>query len=159
MDLDGDDARAKLAILCALAFGLRVDAAAIPSRSAASLTASDFARARALGCTIRQIARAAYDRSTAVLTASVGPQVVPRNSIFGRTTGPNNAAIIVGEHAGDIGLFGPGAGGDATSVAIVSDLLAIARDRAAIVPPPATHAAFRLENSEVHDSHLAEALC
>ena len=24
-DLDGDDARAKLAILCALAFGLRVD--------------------------------------------------------------------------------------------------------------------------------------
>jgi hypothetical protein len=61
---------------------------------------------------------------------------VPRDSIFGRTTGAQNAALITGEHSGDTGIFGAGAGGDATAVAIIGDLAAIARDTAAIVPPP-----------------------
>src|SRR5438874_12849265 len=59
-DLDGDDARAKLAILCALAFGLRVDPAQIATRSSASITAHDFAQARLIGGTIRQLAHAEY---------------------------------------------------------------------------------------------------
>ena len=50
--------------------------------------------------------------------------------------GPQNAAVITGEHAGDIGVFGAGAGGAATAVAAIGDLLTIARDRAAIVPAP-----------------------
>jgi len=62
---------------------------------------------------------------------------VPRSSVFGRTNGAQNAAIITGEHAGDIGVFGAGAGGAATAVAAIGDLLTIARDRAAIVPAPA----------------------
>jgi hypothetical protein len=33
-------------------------------------------------------------------------------------------------------MTGPGAGGDATAVAALADLVAIARDRAAIVPAP-----------------------
>ena len=37
---------------------------------------------------------------------------------------------------GDITMTGPGAGGEAPAVAIISDLVAIARDRAAIVPAP-----------------------
>jgi len=36
----------------------------------------------------------------------------------------------------DVGIFGTGAGGDATAVAVISDLVAIAGDRAAIVPAP-----------------------
>ncbi|MGH9140060.1 MAG: homoserine dehydrogenase, partial [Vicinamibacterales bacterium] len=55
-DLDGHDACAKLAILCALAFGLRIDPSRIDVRSSASIGASDFARARRRGATIRQIA-------------------------------------------------------------------------------------------------------
>jgi homoserine dehydrogenase len=126
-DLDGDDARAKLAILCALAFGVRIEPSRIPARSCATVDVGDLAGARREGGTIRQIARAEYDHAGATLTASVAPEVVPRSSIFGRTSGPGNAAIITGVYAGDIGLFGAGAGGDATAVAIVSDLLAIAR--------------------------------
>ena len=42
MDLDGGDASAKLSILCALAFGLRVDPDAIPTQSASSITTEDF---------------------------------------------------------------------------------------------------------------------
>lgn len=159
LDLDGEDARAKLAILCTLAFGLRVDPSTIPVRSSASVTTADFAAARADGCTIRQLAHAAYDRATATLTAWVAPARVETGSIFARTSGPNNAAVIVGAHAGEIGIFGAGAGGDATAVAVVSDVLAIARDRAAVVPAPTTHSAFRIPNSEFLGSRTAEVVC
>jgi homoserine dehydrogenase len=135
-DLDGRDARAKLSILCALAFTLRVDPSHIATRSTASVTAEDFERARQHGGTIRQLARAQYDVEASALTAWVAPAVVPRDSIFARTTGAQNAAVITGAHSGETGLFGAGAGGDATAVAVISDVVAIARDRAAIVPPP-----------------------
>jgi homoserine dehydrogenase len=135
-DLDGLDARAKLTILCGLGFRLRVDPARIDTRSIAALQTSDFEQVRRRGGAIRQLAFAEYDRARASLTAWVAPVVVPRSSIFARTTGPQNAALITGEHAGEIGVFGPGAGGAATAVAAIGDLLAIARDRAAIVPAP-----------------------
>ena len=91
-----------------------------------------------------------------------GPIAVPRGSIFARTTGAQNAALITGVHAGDIGVFGAGAGGDATAVAILGDLAAIAKDRAAIVPPPRLSSDFRLRTSdfnlETSELLLAEAV-
>src|SRR6185436_11557570 len=147
-DLDGDDARAKLAILCGLAFGLRLDPAQIPARSSASITTDDFAQARRLGGTVRQLAHAGYERATSTLTAWVAPTVVARTSIFARTKGPQNAALITGEHSGETGIFGIGAGGDATAVAVLSDIVAIARDRAAIVPAPVLTSDFVLQTSD-----------
>jgi homoserine dehydrogenase len=169
-DLECLDARAKLAILCGLAFGLRVDPESIPTRSAASITAADFDRVRRRdGGTIRQLAHAEYDYATSVLTSWVAPSCVPRDSVFARTTGAQNAAIITGAHAGDIGIFGAGAGGDATAVAIISDILAIARDRAAIVPAPVLRSDFTIACDEIdvagfefhvsdHEFLLAEAV-
>ena len=127
-DLDGDDAAAKLAILCALAFGLRVDPSQIDTRSSAGVTARDLA---AHG-TIRQIAHAGI-RSRDLDADLVAPIAV--RFIFAGD-GRRNAAIVTGVHSGDTGLFGTGAGGDATAVAVISDLAAIARDRSAIVPAP-----------------------
>jgi homoserine dehydrogenase len=146
-DLDGGDARAKLAILCALAFGVRLDPARIPARSASAITAADIAAASRRGASIRQIAHAEFDWNASSLAAWVAPIDVPRESIFGRASGPQNAAIITGEHAGDTGIFGVGAGGEATAVAVLGDLAAIARDRAAIVPPPRLTSAFVLRTS------------
>jgi homoserine dehydrogenase len=143
-DLDGHDAAAKLAILSALAFGLRVDVAQVPTRTSSTVAPADFARARGEGATIRQLARAEFHRATSLLTIGVGPAFVPRESIFGRTVGPRNAVVITGEFSGDTTISGAGAGGDATAVAILADLAAIARDRAAIVPAPALTSEFRL---------------
>jgi homoserine dehydrogenase len=137
MDLDGLDARAKLAILCVQAFRLRVDPDAIQTRSIRSITPGDIEKARDAGESIRQLAYAAYERRSRTLTAWVAPATVPCDSLFARTAGPRNAAVISGEFCGDIEIAGAGAGGDATAVAVLSDLLAIARDRAAIVPAPA----------------------
>ncbi|MFI5179342.1 MAG: homoserine dehydrogenase [Vicinamibacterales bacterium] len=135
-DLDGADAGAKLAILCALAFGLRVDPARIETRSAASINQADVVEARRRHGTIRQIAHAEYDHQRSVLSIWVAPVVVPRGSLFAAVVGAQNAAVITGEHAGEVGIFGAGAGGDATAVAVISDIVAIARDRAAVVPAP-----------------------
>jgi homoserine dehydrogenase len=135
-DLDGLDAAAKLAILCALAFGLRVTPTQIETRTSSRLQPQDFVEARQRGGTIRQIARAEYDRRRSALVAWVAPMFVPSQSVFARATGPQNTAVVTGAFAGEITISGPGAGGDATAVAAIGDLVAIARDRAAIVPAP-----------------------
>jgi hypothetical protein len=85
------------------------------------------------------------------LTAWVAPAIVPGESVFARTVGPRNAAAIAGAYAGDVEMAGIGAGGDATAVAILSDILAIARDRAAIIPAPVLslpQAILGIRNSE-----------
>jgi homoserine dehydrogenase len=135
-DLDGVDAAAKLAILCGLGFGLRVTPAQIDTRTTARIGDADFHEARRRAGTIRQIAHAEYDRERRMLTAWVAPTFVPASAFFARAFGPQNAAIITTRYAGDITMTGAGAGGDATAVAAISDLVAIARDRAAIVPAP-----------------------
>lgn len=147
-DLSGDDARAKLAILCTLAFHLRVDPESISTQTTETVTPADMAAARRNDQAIRQLAFAELDRARSALTAWVAPVVVPRRSLLGRTTGPENAALITSEHAGEMGIFGTGAGGDATAVAILGDLVAIARDRAAIVPPPRLRSDFTVHSSE-----------
>jgi homoserine dehydrogenase len=175
LDLDGGDASAKLAILCGLAFGLRVNACDIETRPGSAITAADFDRARSHGGTIRQIAHAEYDRTHGILTAWVAPVAVPSGSMFGRCAGPRNAAVITGRYAGDVTIAGAGAGGDATAVAVISDITAIARDRAAIVPAPVwsrpgrvvgfQSSEFRVQVSdsgpsdvELQTSHFAEAV-
>src|SRR5206468_915359 len=88
------------------------------------------------GGTIRQIAHAEYEPVQGTLTAWVAPVAVPHGSIFARTVGANNAVVISGRYAGDVAIAGAGAGGDATAVAVIGDIVAIARDRAAIIPAP-----------------------
>src|SRR4029078_2297612 len=109
---------------------IAIDPAAIATRSAVTTTAADLEAARADGSTIRQLATAHCDHVRGVLTAWVAPVAVPRDDVFGRTTGANNAAVISGRYSGETTIAGAGAGGDATAVAIISDIAAIARDRA-----------------------------
>jgi homoserine dehydrogenase len=127
------------------------------------IDADDFAAARRANGTIRQIAHASYDAAARALTAWVAPVVVARQSLFARAVGPQNAAIVTGLHSGEVGIFGAGAGGDATAVAILSDIAAIARDRAAIVPPPSLTSDFLLRTTSdfrlpTSDFSLAEAV-
>jgi homoserine dehydrogenase len=156
-DLDGSDASAKLAILCALAFGIRVDPEAIDARSIAAICPCQIAAARARGAAVRQLAHATYDVERSTLTAWVAPALVPSHSIFARATGPANAAVVHTRHAGDIGLFGPGAGGEATATAVIADLIAIARDPAAVVPAPSLRIPSFINGLDP-DIHIVEAL-
>ena len=132
-DVDGFDARAKLVILSRLALRADLDPEEIPCRSIREVGAIDFAYARELGCTIRQIARAEL-RDGDVL-ASVGPMLVPKASPLAWSRGTENTVLVGGRYGGDVVFSGHGAGGHPTAVAVVSDVIGIAHGSRAIDLP------------------------
>ena len=126
-DVDGLDARAKLAILALVALRLQACAESIPAHSIAPVTPLDFKYAHQLHCTIRQIAWATRRPDAPVLSAAVGPALVPLTSPLARVNGSENLVTVRGEFGGETSFGGRGAGGNPTAVAVVSDILAIAR--------------------------------
>jgi homoserine dehydrogenase len=129
-DVAGFDARAKLTILTRIALGAEIDVEDVPAGSIVPIAAIDFAYAHELKCTIRQISRAQLtsDRAGgAQVRATVGPMLVPQDSPFAWSRGTENMVIVTGKYGGDTVFSGHGAGGHPTAVAVVSDLLAIAR--------------------------------
>jgi homoserine dehydrogenase len=126
-DLDGLDAQAKIAILSAVGFGRRVNPSAIVCRSIRGLESADFEAARTLGCAVRQVSTAErVERGTGV-RAAVGPALVSLQSRLAQVEGSENVVLVDGARGGQTGFVGLGAGGDPTAVAVVADLLAIAR--------------------------------
>jgi homoserine dehydrogenase len=136
-DVDGYDARAKLAILSRLALRADVDPNQIPCRSIREVSAIDFEYARELNCTIRQIARAELRGSldASEVVASVGPMLVPKASPLAWSRGTENMVLIGGKYGGDVVFSGHGAGGHPTAVAVVSDLIGIAHGSRAVDLP------------------------
>jgi homoserine dehydrogenase len=129
-DVEGFDARAKLAILCATALRADVAPERIATRPLTLVDAVDFAHARQLGCTIRQVSQAARDADAPdVVHASVRPSLVSRQSPLARAGGSQNIVLLQGQYGGETVFAGSGAGGGPTSVAVVSDVAAIARQR------------------------------
>jgi homoserine dehydrogenase len=126
-DVDGFDAQAKLAILIAVGLGRRVRVEDIPLRSISPVAAVDHLYAKRLGCVIRQVARAELIGDTGGIRAAVHPALVPETSALGRVGGTQNIVVVDGEFGGETAFSGFGAGGEPTAVAVVSDLLGIAR--------------------------------
>ncbi len=125
-DVDGFDAQAKLAILSAVGLRRPIGASSIPLRTITTIDAVDFAYAKQLACTIRQVSRAEHDGDGRVL-AAVQPMLVPRTSALAQVSGSRNVVVVEGAAGGETAFFGHGAGGDPTAVAVVSDLESIAR--------------------------------
>jgi homoserine dehydrogenase len=122
-DVDGFDAAAKLVVLAGIAFHRHLRMPEVPRRSIRPLSAADFRYAARLGCTIRQVSR--VQATEGGFFGFVGPALVPQGSSFGRNEGANNVVSIYGKYGGESSFSGAGAGGPATAVAVVSDLLAM----------------------------------
>jgi homoserine dehydrogenase len=137
-DVEGLDAVNKLVILARLAFGVWLDPADVvhvpadgPGAGRPGITgvdAADLAEARASGGVVKLIAEAVRGGAGAVPSASVLPRVVDAGSALGRTAGVLNRIEVDGEPVGTVAFAGPGAGGAATSSAVLGDLIAVARD-------------------------------
>ncbi len=126
-DIDGLDARAKLAILARVGLHCNVKPESIVVRTISAIDAIDFEYASQLGCTIRQIAWAELKDDG--LFATVQPALVEVSSPLARVEGSKNLVISTGKYGGETVFGGHGAGGHPTAVAVVSDILAIARSK------------------------------
>jgi homoserine dehydrogenase len=131
-DIDGLDARAKLAILAWNGLRVAVDPASILARSISVLEPIDFEYAQLLGSTIRQVSRAEKTRDR--LIASVEPMLVDRSSPLANVKGSQNLVVSHGKFGGETVFAGHGAGGNPTAVAVVSDLISILRCSQAVGP-------------------------
>jgi len=131
-DVEGYDARAKLVILAQAGLRVRVQSEQIPCWPISAVQAVDFAYARELGCTIRQISLAKKETEDGLsVRAFVRPALVPASSLVAHVEGSKNLVTATGQYSGQMVFSGFGAGGDPTAVAVVSDLYAIARSGAA----------------------------
>ncbi len=124
-DVGGFDARAKLCILTRIAMHAELDPETVATQSIAEIDAVDFAYAKELGCTIRQVSRAQAQGDG--MYARVAPMLVPLNSPMAWSNGTKNMVVSTGRLGGDVVFSGHGAGGDATAVAVLSDVLAVAQ--------------------------------
>ena len=132
-DVDGYDARAKLCILVRAAMQIGISPDDVPAQTIRTVSAIDFAYAKELGCTVRQIACA--ELRSGVLRARVAPMLVPRSSPIAWSHGTQNMVVTSGEFGGDVVFSGHGAGGNPTAVAIVSDLLAVVHGSNSVALP------------------------
>jgi homoserine dehydrogenase len=134
-DVEGDDAVNKLVILARLAFGEWLDPSTIGRRpptlgghgqpGITGVAAGDIESAAKLGRTIKLLATAS--RGDQGIEAAVMPTAVVADSALGRTGGVMNRIEIDAEPLGTVAFSGPGAGGRATSSAVLGDLIAVAR--------------------------------
>src|SRR5450755_2909793 len=125
-DLDGIDARSKLAILAALAFGEKITPSDIFMEGIRRISPLDFRYAHQLGHTIRLICAARQTPEGLIL--SVRPALIPRSTILAGVQGAYNAIWVKGAYGEDTFYYGRGAGSLPTGVAVVSDLMRVARE-------------------------------
>jgi homoserine dehydrogenase len=140
-DVAGYDARAKLAILARLALRAQVHPEDIEATPITEVKSIDFAYAKDLNCTIRQIARAQFvedavgNKIAGTLAATVRPMLVPLASPLAWSRGTENMVVTTGHYGGDVVFSGHGAGGNPTAVAVVSDLVGLAQGSCRIAMP------------------------
>src|SRR5579871_1027975 len=125
-DIDGFDARSKLALLAALAFGEKITPADIFVEGIRRISPMDFQYAHTLTHTIRLLGAARQTREGLIL--SVRPALIPQSTILASVQGAYNAVWVKGLHGDDTFYYGRGAGPRPTGVAVVSDLMRVARE-------------------------------
>lgn len=124
-DISGDDARYKLVILVAHAFGAVLRPRDVFRHGIEALAADDLRYGADYGWVLRSVASAW--RTKDGLAAHVLPAFVPRTDAFAHVRNEYNAVRIEGAHSGSHLLQGKGAGKLPTGLAVLSDVQQLVR--------------------------------
>jgi homoserine dehydrogenase len=126
-DVGGGDAAAKMAILGSIAFHSRVRLTDVAYEGIESVTLDDVRYAKDLGFVVKLIGAARLIEGQ--VSVRVFPALVPKDHPLAAINGSNNAVFLQGDEIGEIMLMGPGAGGQPTATAVVSDIVSIANTK------------------------------
>ncbi len=125
-DVEGVDSAHKLAILVNLAYGTPVNFKEVYTEGITTLTPLDINYALEFGMTVKLLGIAKFRDGE--IEARVHPTMISQTSTLARVDGVYNAIHLVGDAVGDIVLYGQCAGSLPTASAVVSDVIAIARN-------------------------------
>ena len=126
LDIEGHDARHKIGILASIAFGQWIPQPRIYVQGITGVTALDIQCANELGYVIKFLAIAKAENGG--LHARVHPTLLPAHSMLANVNGVFNAIEVNGAPIGTTLFYGRGAGRDATSSAVIADIIDVARN-------------------------------
>ncbi len=124
-DVDGIDAAHKLALLTALAFGVKPDFAMLDVKGIRDITAQDINYADELGFRIKLLGMA--KRVGEKIIQTVEPVLVPIKSALGNVEGVFNAVMTQGDFVDKTMMEGRGAGAGPTASSVVADIIDLAK--------------------------------
>ena len=130
-DIDGVDAAHKLTILLALGFTGEYDLSAVHIEGIRHVTVADIQFAKELGYKIKHLG--IIQNTDAGVEARVHCALVPSNALLASVNGVMNAVQVISDGAGETLFSGPGAGGEATASAVLSDTLDLGKQISAVV--------------------------
>ena len=146
-DVEGWDARRKLAILANACFGSRFDdEAVIPTTGISGVTEADMEAAAAFGGAVKLIAHARLGEDGGRWTGWVHPAFVPASHPLYGVNDVFNGVMVHGNFVGDVMFYGRGAGREPTASAVVGDVIEIARGTATMPGAPACPPAFSADD-------------
>ena len=122
LDLDGIDAAHKAVILAYLAHGKWVKLDQIICEGIREITAEDIKVASQLGYKIKLLAVIARDFESNKLSVRLHPALISKSEVVAGVDEVYNAVSVTGDVVGTTVLIGRGAGQDATSSSVISDI-------------------------------------
>ncbi len=125
-DINGTDAVYKLAVLATLAYGSPVSPESIYCEGIGHLAPRDFRYAHDLGYAIKLLA-IAKEIDDGELDVRVHPAFIASDTQLAKVDGVYNAVQFDSDSAGELLLYGRGAGSGPTTSAVLSDLIEVAR--------------------------------
>lgn len=122
LDLDGIDAAHKAVILAYLAHGKWVKLEDIICEGIREITGQDIAIAGQLGYKIKLLAVIARDFDAEKLSVRLHPALISKKEVIAGVDEVYNGVSVTGDVVGTTVLIGRGAGQDATSSSVISDI-------------------------------------
>jgi len=133
-DVDGWDAAVKACIMAVLFMDASLELEDVERTGITEVTPENIQTALARGKRIKLVAEVYREKGR--VRAMVAPVAVPLSRPLAGIMGAMNAITYTTDHLGDITIVGPGAGRIETGQALLSDLLAIHREKAHEGHPP-----------------------
>ena len=124
-DIGGFDAAHKLLILASIAYGIDSKPEDILIEGIEDINSYDIEFAKEFGYSIKLLAIA--KKIDENIELRVHPVLIKNSQMISKIDGVMNGISVIGDFVGETLYYGPGAGGDATASAVVSDIVEIVR--------------------------------
>jgi homoserine dehydrogenase len=124
LDIDGDDTAHKAVILASLAYGEWFSMDSVYIEGIREMSLIDIKFAEELGYRVKLLGIIKKDKDNVQIR--VHPALIPSQRLMANISDVNNGVFVKGVPVGDVLFYGRGAGMEATSSAVIADIIDVA---------------------------------